>query len=522
MNKYFSLLWIICVLQAESVFTQENGIKEGYNRIYYPNGKISSEGTIRNGKPDGFWKNYYPTGVLRSEGNRRNHLLDSTWVFYNEMGDTVEKVNFAMGKRNGYSISYNTYDSGDPMNKGRVIARELYVNDCREGKSIYYYPNGQIKEDVNYKNNKRDGISREFDLRGNLITILQYNNGLLTERERINRLDKEGLKQGIWKTFYENGRLKTEAYYTDNLLNGAYKEYNENGNVSLLLQYQRGALIEKVDTGDIDIEIRNRYDNMGNVIFSGSFRNNIPVGIHRNYNSSGNVTGSILYDDNGIEVGEGIIQNDGKKEGDWTYFYKNGSVKSKGIYVNNQESGKWKYYFENGKVEQTGEFKNGKAEGLWEWYYPDGKIKREEEYYNGNEEGQVIEYDTSGNVLVKGTYFDGQREGDWFYHVGDYIEKGKYIGDLKDGKWEAFYEDGSLKYEGNYIQGNPDGEHVYYYQNGQIKEENYYIMGIREKNWRKYDENGILLITITYKDNNEYRINGQRIDFAKDDIRLIQ
>jgi len=50
----------------------------------------------------------------------------------------------------------------------------------------------------------------------------------------------------------------------------------------------------------------------------------------------------------------------------------------------------------------------------------------------------------------------------------------------------------------------------------------YYVMGIAEKNWKKYDENGNLLITISYKDNREYRINGQKIDFQQDDVKLIQ
>ena len=31
-----------------------------------------------------------------------------------------------------------------------------------------------------------------------------------------------------------------------------------------------------------------------------------------------------------------------------------------------------------------------------------------------------------------------------------------------------------------------------------------------------------LLITITYKDNREYRINGEKIEFAEDDVKLIQ
>ena len=65
---------VIFVFPVTSIAQQT---KDGYNKLYYPNGKISSEGTIRNGKPDGYWKNYYENGKLKSEGNRKDFKLDS-------------------------------------------------------------------------------------------------------------------------------------------------------------------------------------------------------------------------------------------------------------------------------------------------------------------------------------------------------------------------------------------------------------------------------------------------------------
>ncbi|MBN1790863.1 MAG: toxin-antitoxin system YwqK family antitoxin [Bacteroidales bacterium] len=497
-------------------------IKNGYTKLYHPNGKMASEGLMRNGQPDGYWKTYFPTGVLKSEGNRKNHLLDSIWIFYNEAGDTIQKVSYIMGKRNGFTTGYQVLNTQDPLLRGKVISRELFVNDKREGLSLYYYPEGSIREEVQYVNNKRQGITREFDKEGKLITLQRFNNGTLVERERINRSDEQGLKQGVWKSYYPNGRIRSEVNYRDGLLNGPFKEYDENGNVSVLLQYTKGVLIEEQDTAALDIEIRNELDSDGNVVYSGSFRKNVPVGIHRIFDGSGKVVNAFLYNDSGIKLGEGIITSEGKKEGEWKYFNMDGTIRSSGNYSNNLEQGTWKYYFGNGKTEQTGVFKNGRADGLWKWYYVNGGIKREEEYFEGKEEGVSIEYDTLGNIITSGSYFDGQKEGEWIYQAGDYSEKGVYIGDLKDGKWQAFYRDGKLKYEGNFVQGNPDGEHVFYYPNGQIKEINYYVMGISEKNWKKFDENGLLLITITYKDNREYRINGQKVEFAENDIKLIQ
>ena len=93
---------------------------------------------------------------------------------------------------------------------------------------------------------------------------------------------------------------------------------------------------------------------------------------------------------------------------------------------------------------------------------------------------------------------------------------------MKDGKWKHFYNSGELKYEGNYIQGNPDGKHKYFYSNNVLKEEQFYLMGIKEKHWQKYDEYGNLLITISYKNDKEVRINGVKVDLNESDIKLIK
>lgn len=521
--KKLTILMVLFMLTAGyTVNAQEIVNSNGFNRFLYPNGKVSSEGLMKNGKPDGFWITYYPTGIIKSMGNRRNHLLDSTWVFFNEAGDTLQKINYVMGKKNGYAYEYNTGKTDDPMKRGTIVSKELYVNDLKEGISYYYYPDGKIREKVNYLGNKRNGLTYEYDRVGTIITLLTYKNGMIIERERINRKDNNGLKQGIWRVYADNGLLQKEESFKDDVLHGSYKEYDTKGNITMIMQYVQGNIYEEKEADSLDIEIRNEYDNQGNLIFSGSYKDNIPVGIHRMYDPDGKVTNAFIYDQNGNKSGEGIITNEGKKEGLWKYFNSDGSIRATGRYANNLATGKWQYYYEKGTKEQEGSFENGKPVGLWQWFYSDGSIKREEEFYAGKPEGLYMEYDTLGNVIVNGKYFDGQKEEEWFYTIGDYTEKGKYVADLKDGKWQAFYSDGKLKYEGNFIQGNPDGEHRFYYPNGQLKEVQYYIMGISEKNWRKYDENGQLLLTITYKNNREVRINGEKIGFEENDIKLIQ
>ena len=511
---YFSLL--------QTVYGQQEEVTDGYVKFYYPNGQVSSEGLMKNGKPDGYWKTYFVTGIIKSEGKRTNFLLDSVWVFYNQKGDTAQKISYMYGKKNGYYITYGYENIKEGVDTGMIISRELYINDKKEGKSFYFYPDGKTKSEVSYVNGKKQGLSKEYDENGMVITLIYYHNGYITDREEINRKDKSGNKQGTWREFYPDGKIKKEEVYKDNVLNGLYKTFNEKGNLTLVLNYNDGKLDEEISQEEMDVEIRNEYDDQNRLIASGAYKDNKPVGIHRTYDQVGNVISAKIYDDSGIVISEGIIDEEGNRKGAWKEYYPNSKIRAVGNYTENKRSGRWTFYYQNGKIEQTGDYLRGRINGKWTWYYDGGNVSREESYFNGREDGIMVEYSQEGKIITKGDYVEGEKEGEWYYKVGDHIEVGSYITGLRDGVWRYFYNDSTLKFEGDYLQGNPDGKHKLFYENGIIKEERYFIMGIREKNWKKYDEAGNLTMTITYQDDVETRINGIKVEIPQRDIRLIR
>lgn len=523
MMKNWSITGLFLIFSGY-IFCQQNNISDGYVKFYYPNGQVSSEGLMINGKPDGYWKTYYVTGIIKSEGKRTNHLLDSIWVFYDIKGDTVQKISYMYGKKNGYLLTYDYNNLSIGTGKGVLISKELYIDDKKEGKSYYYYNDGKLKNEVSYTGGKKQGLSKEYDENGMIISLVYYHNGYVTDKEEINRRDKNGLKQGIWREFYPDGKVKKEEVYLNDVLDGFYKEFDEKGGMMLLLNYNKGNLVidTEAEEEEIDVEIRNEYDNENRLISSGAFRNNIPVGIHRRYDQNGNVTGSNIYNDAGKIVSEGIIDVEGKRSGEWKDYYPDGKLRATGNYIDNLRSGKWTFYYHNGRIEQQGEYIKGKENGIWTWYYDNGNIWREESYFNGKEDGVMMEYSENQKLITKGDWVDGEREGEWYYRVGDHIEVGNYITGLKDGKWKYFYNDSTLKYEGNYYQGSADGNHKLYYENGNIKEERYYSSGIREKSWKRYDMEGNVIMTITYKNDEETRINGYKLDVPDRETKLIQ
>ena len=518
MRKIF--LFFLLVRSACFLLAQESGqdIKDGYHVFLYPNGAISSEGIIKNGKPDGFWKSYYVTGVKKSEGKRTNFLLDSIWIFFDQTGDTTEKISYLLGKKNGWYYKYNKDAS-----KGTYIwSKELFAGDRKEGIAYIYYPDGKIQQTIFYNSGKKEGLSKEYDRDGNIITLMEYNNDFLVSREKINRYDQKGFKQGEWKEFYPNGNIKSEKTFKDDLLHGYYKEYDQRGKLSLTMLYENGSIVKSNVEDSPDIEIVNKYNSDGKLIYSGPYRNKIPVGIHRDYNKDGKITNAYVYNDNGILLSEGIIDEAGNRDGRWKDFYPDGKIQAEGQYNENRRSGAWKFYNISGKVEQTGSFNAGRPDGLWKWYYQNGQLLREEEYFQGRRDGAYSEYSLTGEVITQGQYSDGEKNGEWTYKSGDYTEEGKYIIGLKDGVWKGYYFNGNLKFKGTFVQGNPDGEHKLYYESGKVREEQHYQTGIKQKTWRKFDEEGNILLTIVYKDDIETGINGVRIKLPESDTRLIK
>jgi antitoxin component YwqK of YwqJK toxin-antitoxin module len=520
MKFYYLKVAILLGLSVNAV-SQNSTTINGYNKVFYPNGKLLSEGFMKDGRPEGYWKTYYTTGILKSEGNRKNFQLDSIWIFYNSTGDTTNIINYLYGRKNGFFYEYFT-DRSRPEYIGVIKSKELYVNDKKEGLSYSYYEDGKLHEVLEYDNDLLNGTTIEYEKDGRIITIKKYIKGSLTERQKINRYNDNGDKIGEWIDFYSGIKIKSISNFRDGVLDGYYKEYNAFGTLTMSVLYNEGRVVEEVADNDENIIVIEKRDNNGNLKESGPFKNNIPVGIHKTFDESGSITGSVIYDDYGEIQSVGIIDKEGNRQGEWKDFYFDSQVKAAGNYKNNLREGKWIFYFEDGKTQQVGNYKNGRENGIWTRYYPFGEIFIEENFFNGKEDGLYTEYDLNGNIISTGEYIEGEKEGEWLVKINDFSAKGKYVTGLPDGEWKYFYDDGSLLFEGFYIQGNADGKHKYFYPDGSLKEEQFYSSGIPDKLWKKFDLEGNLVVAITYADGREYRINGVKIDFPEDNKVLIK
>jgi uncharacterized protein len=476
MSKRISIFYIflICCI---SLSAQDSIVTNGFNVFHYPNGKISSEGYMHDGNPDGYWKTYYENGILKSEGNRTNFMLDSTWKFYNDSTKLVLEINYREGKKNGIRKTYL---------KDEIIA-ENFVDDIKQGWTKKFYATGVIKYKVFFIDGREEGTAWEYSRDTMVVGLTEYKKGYIISSENINRY-RSGVKNGDWKYFYPDDNIKEEGTYYYGKKDGYFKQYDKKGNLISIKKYDNDVEIYDAPELT-SYEIKTDYYKNGRVKIVGSYKDGIPEGIRRDYDPQGNIkqayifkTGIIVgqgivdaegkkqgawkefYED-GELYGEGIYK-DNKRQEEWKFYYKGGQVEQIGKYN-----------------------AAGKPDGLWKWYFENGNIKREEILADGISNGEMKELSDSGKIIVKGNFINGEEDGQWFYEINDDKETGSYLNGKKDGEWKGYtngilyfqgsyleglpdgmhiyyWDNGRIKEKGRYNAGQKDGDWTTYDYDG--------------------------------------------------------
>ena len=483
----------------------------GYNILYHDDGITkASEGKLVEGRPEGLWKNYFENGILKSEGNRTNQELDGTWKFYTKKGILAEEINYKNNLRNGVTNSYN--------GEGFLVSSMPFINDIKDGVGFTYYNNGAINTETIFVKGNEQGKAYEFSPTGDIIRIKTYENGILTRNQIVNRKNRDGKREGLWKEFYDDRIVKLEGRYRKGKRTGYWKEYSPKGQLVNTRKYDNGELVNDAkELTNLDIKQEFFPDSDGLVRYRGSYRKGLAEGTHIWYNEDGRIDSSKIFKE-GKLIAAGKLDLKGLKQGTWKEFYfPEGELKAQGDYIDGYRSGAWKFYFENGALRQVGSYGPKEALiGQWKWYYENAQLLLNEFYKNGKEDGISTEYNDTGKVITQGEYIDGRKEGEWFLEIGDHLEKGVYEYDLKQGEWKHIYLiTGKLSFKGEFFDGIPQGEHVWYYDDGLKSLQGEYISGIKDGQWRRFNKDGTIMISIDYESGNEVKVDGVKLKYKQ-------
>lgn len=493
---FFSILFLF-LMQATA---QNDSLIEKV--FFYGDGSLSSQGYFINGQPEGYWRTYYPNQNLKSEGNRKLSVLDGKWIFYSENQDTTEIIQYRNAIKNGWNIKFDS---------NKVKSKTLYLNSKIIGLSYEYFKNSYIE--IPHKNALRHGLAFEYqdDI---IINIIEFKNGFKLSTKAINRKNYSGLKKGSWIQFFANRRIHFESNFKNDTLHGYFREYDIQGNLLKNILYENGTRVQ-TDSNLISSKILQSFYANGNLKSEGYFTFGVPVGLHKELDQEGKLFTGLLYNSEGELIGKGLLDKDGKKTGKWFFYNSNQDIISEGFYKKNRRVKEWIFYHEKGGIEQQGKYKNGKLNGKWHQYFANSALFKTENYKKGKLEGEFIQNKPSGELFIQGWYSDNLLDKEWIYNYDNIVKYEYYDRGQRQGPWQSKYLNGKLAFKGNYVDNEPNGKHIYYYTNGQVKELQYYIYGSREKYWTKYDAFEGLTFSYQYKNDKLIKINGYKYKLAE-------
>ena len=228
-----------------------------------------------------------------------------------------------------------------------------YTGDCKT-----CWGNDNIEMYLHFVNGKADSQDTVY-----------YENGTIN----LVRSHYQGKEDGTWMFYREDGTLKWEKAYMAGAAEGKHIYYFPEGGIYKIEEWSMGKL-----------------NGVKKEFFKG---------------------------ENGEEgrIKKEVHYKDGKFDGLFITYFKNGQVESEQLYIKDQK------------------------DGLSKYYYDDGKLFYTESYDKGKKNGQIKRLYKNGNTWI--------------------IEK--YKNDVKVGTWQEFYAEGMVKYEGDYKKGVLKQEHYY-------------------------------------------------------------
>ena len=199
------------------VFLEKGSKKEPIRvgeKMYYENGQLQFEKTFsgKSETPNGTWNYYFDNGQLFASGDfSKNHEYGSNWVFYNRNGGpyydgkldsvyvndlgmfgTPSTVVFCSGIHQDVIQFYSNYT---------VRSTERLTNNVRNGRIIFYFPNGNIQVDANFVDGQEEGPYTVYHDNG-----IPFYQGYYEHGKRV----------GIWEFYDKEGNLSHTTDYSKN------------------------------------------------------------------------------------------------------------------------------------------------------------------------------------------------------------------------------------------------------------------------------------------------------------------
>ena len=395
------------------VFLDMDSIITDYKFKYYPNWQLVEEpGFDDRGLYDGKWESFYIDGTTSKKFSYTEGKRDKIWMSY-----------FQDGRRENYTF----YD------------QDTLVTDY----DFTYYPNLQIKEEPKFsKDGLFDGKWEQFYEDGETKMTFSY------DRNK---------KDQIWMSYFPDNRRENFTFYNQDTLVTDY-DFKYYDNIKIVenpdfYSYEYYMNLQTVETPRYDnIQIVEEPSFGKNGLFDGKWESFFENGDQwRTFHYEDGLKvklWSVFYDSTGMRHSETNYEND-LRHGQYQEWYENIVIRprAEGLYKEGVKDLLWTFWneFQEKRFE---EWRDGVLYDTFEYeYYSNGQVKEEPSYKDRKKHGDWVRYFPNGDVMGTRTFVAGLKEGLWIEYYknppgerDDIIAwKGKYVSDKREGKWEWFW-----------------------------------------------------------------------------------
>ena len=230
------IITILMAMMNVVAFTQQiynvrvSSMADGIFEQQY--GAVKVSGDVMNGMKDGNWIENHPNSdiphfIIQYKEDKR----DGLYLEFDKQANLIKKIEYKNDSMHGGDYAWDK--------NGRMTSKQEYKEGMLDGKSVIYTDRGFIQEEAEYKAGKRHGITTWY-LYGEKMQGPKY----------VMYTYQDGKFEGVQETYYENGNIKTQKMFSNNVQNGPAIEYYEDGRVKSEANYKNGKLRGRVKEYD--------------------------------------------------------------------------------------------------------------------------------------------------------------------------------------------------------------------------------------------------------------------------------
>ncbi len=197
-----------------------------------------------------------------------------------------------------------------------------------------------------------------------------------------------------------------------------------------------------------------------------------------------------------------LTDQQGLKQGHWIKKYPDKKIMYDGIFKDNHPVGEFRRYYNDGALQSLLIFSNDGREALATMYHSNGKVSSKGKYVDQLKEGKWQFFSAIDGYLICEEYYSGNMKNGpsvKFYPDSTIAEKVNYVNDLMQGEWIQYYPNGIVCEKSHYKNGKATGEFKVWFDDGKVEITGQYKNDKRDGEWLIYNDDGSLKHKLHYK-----------------------